>query len=65
MLELTANGSAGGEFAGISMSSKGRLYAHYADGHMRALADVHLPLIEEEEDAVEAPAEIELGRRVA
>jgi flagellar hook protein FlgE len=65
VLEMNANGSAGGEFAGISMSPRGRLFAHYADGLMRPLADVHFP--EEENwsgDDGEA-RETELARRVA
>lgn len=65
VIEINANGSVGGEFAGISMSPKGRLFAHYADGHMRALADVHIPAGQEWEDSPQAAEEPDLGRRVA
>jgi flagellar hook protein FlgE len=43
VLEMNANGSAGGEFTGISMSRRGRLFAHYADGMTRPIADIHIP----------------------
>jgi flagellar hook protein FlgE len=65
VLEMNANGSAGGAFAGISMSPRGRLFAHYADGMTRPVADVHFP---EEENWADGPAEAretERARRVA
>jgi flagellar hook protein FlgE len=65
VMEINANGSVGGEFAGISMSPKGRLFAHYADGHMRALADVHLPADQDWEEQLHQAEELELGRCVA
>ncbi len=65
VLEMSANGSAGGEFTGISMSSRGRLFAHYADGLTRPIADVHIPDEENETDAPERSTESERARRVA
>jgi flagellar hook protein FlgE len=62
ILELTANGSAGGAFSGISMSSRGRLFAHYADGVTRPVADVHIP---EEDGWADMASHADLGRCVA
>jgi hypothetical protein len=39
--EVVADGQLGGEFTGISLSSRGRLFAHYANTPMRPIADVH------------------------
>ena len=63
VLEMNANGSAGGEFTGISMSSRGRLFAHYADGLTRPIADIHIP--EERDPAGQRAKESERARRVA
>lgn len=41
VLEAMADGQLGGEFTGISLSSRGRLFAHYANTPMRPIADVH------------------------
>jgi flagellar hook protein FlgE len=65
VLELTVNGSAGGTFTGISMSSRGRLFAHYTDGLTRPLADVHLPEDENWGDSSSASGGAEFSRRVA
>jgi flagellar hook protein FlgE len=40
ILRAEADGCAGGEFTGISMSSRGRLFAHYSNSEMRPLADI-------------------------
>jgi hypothetical protein len=40
VLKSEADGCIGGEFTGISMSGAGRLFAHYSNGVMRALADI-------------------------
>jgi flagellar hook protein FlgE len=40
VLKSEADGCIGGEFNGISMSGAGRLFAHYSNGVMRALADI-------------------------
>jgi flagellar hook protein FlgE len=65
VLEMTANGSAGGAFAGISMSPRGRLFAHYADGLTRPVADVHFPEEENWADGAGETRETERARRVA
>lgn len=59
VLDVRANGTAGGAFSGISMSTAGRLFAHFGDGSSRPIADVHLPEDANWEDSFE-PA-----RRVA
>lgn len=41
VLEASADGRLGGEFVGISLSSRGRLFAQYANSPMRAVADIH------------------------
>ncbi len=41
VLEARADGRRGGLFTGISMSSRGRLFAHYEGSPMRPVADVH------------------------
>ncbi|MEJ2124183.1 MAG: hypothetical protein P8Y47_05060 [Alphaproteobacteria bacterium] len=41
VLEMNADGSAGGEFNGISMNERGQLSAHYANGMTRPVADIH------------------------
>lgn len=41
VLKATANGRIGSSFTGISMSSQGRLYAHYTNGFTRPIADIH------------------------
>lgn len=54
VLESRANGCAGGAFAGISMSTEGRLFAHYEDGGVRPIADVRVADGDDaEEDIVE------------
>lgn len=40
VLTVAADGCAGGAFTGMSMSGRGRLFAHYANGAMRPLADI-------------------------
>jgi hypothetical protein len=65
VLEINANGSAGGEFTGISMSSRGRLFAHYADGLTRPIADVHILPEQEAPDSGKRSQESERARRVA
>ena len=65
VLEARANGSAGGAFAGISMSSRGRLFAHYTDGFSRPVADVHLAEDEIWNGTGEPELKPDLGRRVA
>ncbi len=65
VLEANANGSAGGSFTGISMSSRGRLFAHYTDGVTRPLADVHLPEDENWADPAYEDDGPERPRRVA
>jgi flagellar hook protein FlgE len=65
VLEASANGSAGGAFAGISMSSRGRLFAHYTDGFSRPVADVHLAEDEVWTGTSEPALKGDLGRRVA
>jgi flagellar hook protein FlgE len=41
VLKADADGYLGGEFSGISLSARGRLFAHYTNGTMRPLADIH------------------------
>ena len=41
VLKADADGHLGGEFSGISLSARGRLFAHYTNGTMRPLADIH------------------------
>lgn len=41
VLKADADGYLGGAFSGISLSARGRLFAHYANGTMRPLADIH------------------------
>jgi len=65
VLEMSANGSAGGEFAGISMSPRGRLFAHYADGLTRPIADVHIPEAENAPGGGQRAKDSERTRRVA
>lgn len=65
VLEMSANGSAGGEFTGISMSPRGRLFAHYADGLTRPIADVHIPDERGEAEPRVWAKENERARRVA
>jgi hypothetical protein len=65
VLEMNANGSAGGEFTGISMSSRGRLFAHYADGLTRPIADVHILQDQNAPEAGQRSQESERARRVA
>lgn len=38
--EAEADGCIGGAFTGLSMSGRGRLFAHYANGEMLAVADI-------------------------
>ncbi len=40
VLEINADGCAGGEFSGISMNARGRLSAHYTNGMARPVADI-------------------------
>ncbi len=65
ILEATANGSAGGAFAGISMSSRGRLFAHYTDGLSRPVADVHFGEDADWSESAKPALKIDPGRRVA
>jgi flagellar hook protein FlgE len=65
VLEVAANGSAGGEFTGISMSPQGRLFAHYADGLTRPIADVHIPAPESRSMPRHRARESERSRQVA
>jgi flagellar hook protein FlgE len=65
VMEMNANGSAGGEFVGISMSPRGRLFAHYADGLTRPVADIHFSEEEKRSDRGGNGRETELARRVA
>jgi flagellar hook protein FlgE len=39
-LESEADGCIGGAFTGLSMSGRGRLFAHYSNGEMLAVADI-------------------------
>jgi flagellar hook protein FlgE len=39
-METDADGCIGGAFTGLSLSGRGRLFAHYANGEMLALADI-------------------------
>jgi hypothetical protein len=41
VLKAETDGYLGGEFSGISLSARGRLFAHYTNGTMRPLADIH------------------------
>jgi hypothetical protein len=41
VLKADADGYLGGAFSGISLSARGRLFAHYTNGTMRSLADIH------------------------
>ena len=43
MLKAEADGYLGGDFSGISLSARGRLFAHYTNAAMRPLADIHFP----------------------
>lgn len=65
VLEVRANGTAGGAFHGISMSPKGRLFAHYADGSTRPVADIQFSDNENWDTAFEPVIAPELARRVA
>lgn len=38
--EMEADGCIGGAFTGLSMSGRGRLFAHYSNGEMLAVADI-------------------------
>lgn len=40
VLKTDTDGCIGGAFTGLSMSGRGRLFAHYANGTMRPLADI-------------------------
>lgn len=40
VLRAEADGCIGGAFTGLSMSGRGRIFAHYANGMMRPLADI-------------------------
>lgn len=40
VLKSEADGCVGGSFSGLSMSGRGRLFAHYSNGMMRAVADI-------------------------
>jgi flagellar hook protein FlgE len=40
VLKSEADGCIGGHFTGVSMSGRGRLFAHYSNGMMRAVADI-------------------------
>lgn len=40
VLKSEADGCVGGSFTGLSMSGRGRLFAHYSNGLMRAVADI-------------------------
>jgi flagellar hook protein FlgE len=40
ILEINADGCAGGEFSGISMNARGRLSTHYTNGMTRPIADI-------------------------
>lgn len=40
VIRAEADGCLGGEFSGISMSSRGRLFAHFSNSVMRPLADI-------------------------
>jgi flagellar hook protein FlgE len=41
VLKAEADGYLGGAFSGISLSARGRLFAHYANSATRPLADIH------------------------
>jgi flagellar hook protein FlgE len=41
VLDISADGRMGGEFNGISLSSRGRLFAHYSNTPMSPIADIH------------------------
>jgi flagellar hook protein FlgE len=43
VLKAEADGHLGGDFSGISLSARGRLFAHYTNAAMRPLADIHFP----------------------
>ncbi len=43
VLKAEADGYLGGAFSGISLSARGRLFAHYTNATMRPLADIHFP----------------------
>ena len=60
VLKAEADGYLGGEFSGISLSARGRLYAHYANAAMRPLADIHFS-----SDEAWFEADDESGRRGA
>src|SRR5262249_7682821 len=40
VLKSEADGCVGGDFTGISMSGRGRLFVHFSNGAMRSLADI-------------------------
>jgi flagellar hook protein FlgE len=40
VLKSEADGCIGGTFTGVSMSGRGRLFAHYSNGVMRSIADI-------------------------
>ena len=65
ILEVSANGTAGGAFTGISMSPAGRLFAHYADGLTRPVADVHVGDDQNSADSADGHGDSELRRQVA
>jgi flagellar hook protein FlgE len=65
ILEVSANGTAGGAFSGISMSPAGRLFAHYADGLTRPVADVHIASGENSADSADGHGDSDLRRQVA
>lgn len=60
VLKADADGYLGGEFSGISLSARGRLFAHYTNGTMRPLADIHFS----GEDSWFEPEEASWGRGV-
>jgi flagellar hook protein FlgE len=65
ILEMRANGSAGGAFTGISMSPAGRLFAHYSDSLTRPVADVHVADHQNSPEPDHARGDSDLTRQVA
>jgi flagellar hook protein FlgE len=70
VLKSEADGCVGGAFTGLSMSGRGRLFAHYANGTMRPLADIQFTGTEswfrnEEDDWDEDEWDERYERRVA
>jgi flagellar hook protein FlgE len=65
ILEMSASGTAGGAFTGISMSAAGRLFAHYVDGLTRPVADVHITDDQNSADSEDHDDDPELSRHVA